>query len=58
MPKATVNQNDLLQRGKDDIGMPREVASMESEAISKAMSSPTYGDLGTSVLVSDSSHQS
>lgn len=36
MPETTVNEDNLLQRWKDDVRMPRQASTMETVAITQS----------------------
>jgi hypothetical protein len=58
MPKASVHEDHLSKPGKDDIGSPRQVASMQAKSISKRVSHASNENFWLSVLSLYAGHQS
>lgn len=56
VPKATVNEYDFLSSGKDKVGRPGEVASVQAVSIANSVEHPTNRHFGGSVSLADSGH--
>ena len=51
-----MNQYNLVQTGKNDVGLSRQGFDVKSEAVAQAMSQPSYLEFGTGVLAAHGSH--
>lgn len=56
MPKAAVNEDDLLVSGEDDVRRSWQVAAMQPEPEPQVVNKPTDGDLRRHVLTANAPH--
>ena len=56
MPEAAMNEDDLSQPGKDQIGSARQITAVQAEPVSQAMSRPPDRELRLRVRLCDAPH--
>ena len=56
MPEAAVHEYNLLQAGKDKVGSPGKVSSVEPEAVAQTVGYSSYGDLRLGIGLPDTTH--
>jgi hypothetical protein len=56
VPVAAVDQDDLLVTGKNDVGLSRQIASVQAEAETQGMQQASDTNLGSGILTADPRH--
>jgi hypothetical protein len=56
MPVAAVDQDDLLVTRKNDVGLSRQITSVQTEAESQGMQQASDTNLGSGILPADPRH--
>lgn len=56
VPEASVHQDDLPPRRKDNVWLSRKVAAMQPEAVSKPVNQPPQDNFRAGVLAANPTH--
>lgn len=57
VPKASVDEDDLLAAGEDEVGCPGEIPAMKPETIAESVRKPSDNQLRLCIRLSDGRHQ-
>jgi hypothetical protein len=58
VPKAAINKNDLFARCEYDVGIPRQIATIQAKPVAEGMKEAADGQLWCRIFPSDPGHQS